>query len=189
MKIYQGKSKTVSFARTRVKDTLNYFWGDQRIPEASSRKYLGINSHRDLNWVHQVNYTVPKAWRAFHFIMSVIINGNSNTKSSAYMSLARPILEYGASCWEPYMKGQINALDRVQKKEDKFANQTNDFGRETLAQRRKIARIFSLFKECTGRRVWKTTVYRLKVPSRAGTITVVKLGPGNKELISVNTAL
>ena len=45
------------------------------------------------------------------------------------MSLARPILEGGASYWEPYMKGQINAFDRVQKK-DKFSNHTNDSGWE-----------------------------------------------------------
>ena len=60
--------------------------------------------------------------------MSALINGNSNTKSSAYMTQARPILEYGASSWESYMKGQINASDRVQKKADKYANYTNDSG-------------------------------------------------------------
>jgi len=27
--------------------------------------------------------------------------GNSNTKSLAYMSLVHPILEYGATCWDP----------------------------------------------------------------------------------------
>jgi len=32
------------------------------------------------------------------------------------MSLVRPILEYGAACWDPYSEGQITALDRVQKK-------------------------------------------------------------------------
>jgi hypothetical protein len=96
MKINQGKIKTLSFTRTGVKDPLNYFGGDQRIPEASSCKDLGIILHRDLSWADQVNYTVPKAWKALHFIMSVFINGNSKTKISAYMSLWRPILEYGA---------------------------------------------------------------------------------------------
>jgi len=38
MKINQGKSKAVSFTRARVKDPLNYFLGDQRIPEQSSCK-------------------------------------------------------------------------------------------------------------------------------------------------------
>jgi len=41
------------------------------------------------------------------------------------MSLVRPILEYGAACWDPYREGQISALDRVQKKAAKFAHYTN----------------------------------------------------------------
>ena len=41
---------------------------------------------------------------------------NSKKKSLAYMSLVRPILEYGTSFWDPYREGQIHALDRVQKK-------------------------------------------------------------------------
>jgi len=32
------------------------------------------------------------------------------------MSLVRPILEYGAACWDPYSEGEISALDSVQKK-------------------------------------------------------------------------
>ena len=28
----------------------------------------------------------------------------------------RPILEYGAACWDPYGEGQIKALERVQRK-------------------------------------------------------------------------
>ena len=59
MRINRGKSKAVSFRRAQVKATLNYFWGDQRIPEASSYKYLGIILHGGAD---QVNYTVQKAW-------------------------------------------------------------------------------------------------------------------------------
>jgi hypothetical protein len=67
--------------------------------------------------------------------MRILKKGNSNTKSLAYMSLVRPILEYGAACWDPYREGQIIALDRVQQKAAKFANYTTDSNWETLAQR------------------------------------------------------
>ena len=62
------------------------------------------------------------AWKALHFTMRILKKGNSNTKRLAYMSLVRPILEYGAVCWDPYREGQITALDRVQKKAAKFAH-------------------------------------------------------------------
>jgi hypothetical protein len=49
MKINPGKSKAVGFTRARVKDRLNYYFflgGGQRIPEASSCKYLGTITQR-----------------------------------------------------------------------------------------------------------------------------------------------
>ena len=111
-----GKSKSMSFTRTRVKDPLNYSFKDQRIPEASCCKYLGIIIRSDLSWADQVNCTVQKAWKALHFIMPILKKGNKNTKSLAYTSLVRPILEYGAACWDPYRECRINAFDGVQKK-------------------------------------------------------------------------
>jgi hypothetical protein len=42
MKMNPNESKALSFTRARVKDRLNYSLGDQKIPEASCCKYLGI---------------------------------------------------------------------------------------------------------------------------------------------------
>ena len=89
---------------------------------------------------------MKKAWKALHFTMRILKKGNSNTKSLAYMSLVRPILEYGAACWDPYREGQISALDRVQKKAAKFAHHTSNLNWETLASHRKLSRICALFK-------------------------------------------
>ena len=76
----------------------------------------------------------------------------------------RPILEYGAVCWGPYREGQVSDLNRVQKRADKFVNNKNKSGWETLAQRRLIARICALFKAYTGGRVWKAIGDRLLKP-------------------------
>jgi hypothetical protein len=56
MKIHAGKSETVSFTKSRVKDSIRYYFGDQLIPEASNFKYLGIITRSDLNWANHVNY-------------------------------------------------------------------------------------------------------------------------------------
>jgi len=109
MKIYPRKSKAVRYTRARIKNPLGYFLGDQKIPEASSCKYLGIIIRSDLNWVDQVNCLVQKAWMVFHFVMLDLKKGNRNTKSLAYTPLVRPVLEYGVACWDP-CRGQINML-------------------------------------------------------------------------------
>ena len=69
-------------------------------------------------------------------------------------ALVRPILEYGAVCWDPY-RGQVGALNRVQKRAAKFANNIDESGWETIALWRLIARICDLFKAYTGGRAWK----------------------------------
>jgi hypothetical protein len=76
----------------------------------------------------------------------------------------RPILEYGAACWDPYRKGQINSLDRVQNMAAKFAHYRNYSNWETLTERRKIARICGLFKAYTGERAWEAIGDRLQSP-------------------------
>jgi len=61
MKMNPGKSKAVSFTKSRVKERIRRYFGDQLIPVASRFKYLGIITRRDLNWAHDVSYTLPKA--------------------------------------------------------------------------------------------------------------------------------
>jgi hypothetical protein len=108
---------------------------------------------------------VKKAWKALNFIMRILKNGNSSTKSLAYMTLVRTILEYGAAYWDPYREGQIHALDRVQKKAAKFAYHRNESNWETLSQCRKISRICALFKAYSGERAWKAIGERLQQPN------------------------
>ena len=86
--------------------------------------------------------------------MRIHKQGHNNMKILAYTVLVRPILEYGAVCWGPHKEGQVTALNRVQKRADKFANNVNESGWETLAQRRLIARICALFNSYSGRRAW-----------------------------------
>jgi hypothetical protein len=164
MEINPTESKAISFARGRGEEPLNYSLRDTVTPEASSCKYLGIILLGDLSWADQVNYAVKKAWKALHFTVRILKNRNSNTKSLAYTSLVRPIREYGAACWDPYREGQINALDQMQKKAAKFAHHTNVSNWETLAQRRKISRIYLPFKVYTGERAWKAISDRSRSP-------------------------
>jgi hypothetical protein len=80
------------------------------------------------------------------------------------MSIVRPILEYGAACWDPCREGQITALDRVQKKATKLTHHTNISNWETLASRGKLSRICALFKPYSRERAWKAIGDRLQRP-------------------------
>jgi hypothetical protein len=134
-----------------VRERIKYYFGDHLISEANSFKYLGIIIRSDLNRADHVNYTLRKSWKALHFVMCIVKKGNNNTKHLAYTALVRPILEYGAVCWDPY-RGQITASNRVQRRAAKFANNADQTGWETLAERRMVSRLCALFKAYTGKR-------------------------------------
>jgi hypothetical protein len=118
IRINPGKSKSVSFAKARVRARIKYYFGNQLILVANSFKYLGIIIRSNLNWADHVNYTSRKAWKA-HFVMRILKKGNSNTKLLVYMALVRAKLEYEAVCWDPYREGQVSTLNRSQKRASK----------------------------------------------------------------------
>ena len=165
MKINPNKNKALSFTRARLKDPLNYSLGDQKIPEASCCKYLGVIIRSDLSRADQVTYMVQEAWRVLHFVTRIVKKGNNNTKSLAYTSLVRPIIEHGAACWDPYKECQISALDNVQNKAAIFAHHSGGSEWESMAQRRKIAHMCALDKAYTGEMARKAIGVRLQAPS------------------------
>jgi hypothetical protein len=103
--------------------------------------------------------------------MRILKRGNKNTKHLVYTALVRPILENGAVCWDPYREGQIGALHRVRRRAAKFANNADQTGWESLAERRMVSRLCVLFKAYTGRRASEAVGDRLLGPfclSRGG---------------------
>ena len=145
MKINPGKSKAVRFTKATVKNPLGYSLCNQNI-----RKRAVLNNRNNLTKRFKMGgpskLHSAKSLKALHFVMCVLKKGNRNTKSLTYMSLVRPVLEYGSACWNRCREGQINALYRVQKTAAQFTKHMKDSDWETMAQRRTIARLCALFK-------------------------------------------
>jgi len=108
--------------------------------------------------VEHVNYRAQKAWKALHFAMFVLKNGNWNTNRLAYTSLLHPILEHWAAWWVPCREGQLHALDRVQKEAAQFTNHTNNSDWDNWPQCRTIARLCVHLKRTVGKGLGKLYV-------------------------------
>jgi hypothetical protein len=46
--------------------------------------------------------------------MCVLKKGHNNMKRLAHTALVRPIMDYGAVCWDRYGEGRVSALNWVQ---------------------------------------------------------------------------
>jgi len=85
----------------------------------------------------------------------------SNKKSIHFLKIWKIFyFKSGAKCF----KLGLSALNLVQKRAAKFANNINELGWETSAQRRLIAWICALFTAYTGRQAWKVIGNRLLKP-------------------------
>jgi hypothetical protein len=84
----------------RYYDAERIVFADELLPVASSLNYLGIIIDNDLILADHGNYALRKVWKALHFIMRLLKNGNNNTKNLAYTALVRAVVECGTVCWD-----------------------------------------------------------------------------------------
>ncbi|KAJ4426821.1 hypothetical protein ANN_26620 [Periplaneta americana] len=157
MKINYLKSKAISFTRKRNKIVASYTLGCETIPEVNKCKYLGITFSSDLGWGEHVTDTAGKAWRALHFVMRVLRKGSDKSKEIAYKSLVRPVMEYGAACWDPYRLEHIKTLEKIKKRALKCCRKNSPFKWDTLTDRRTRIRLCALFKTYRGEHAWRET--------------------------------
>ncbi|KAJ4435325.1 hypothetical protein ANN_17935 [Periplaneta americana] len=121
--------------------------------------------HSDLGWGEHVTHTAGKAWRALHFVMRVLRKGSDKSKEIAYKSLVRPVMEYGAACWDPCRLEHIKTLEKIQKRALKCCRKNSPLKWDTLTDRRTRIRLCALFKTYRGEPVWREIKNRLQPPN------------------------
>ncbi|KAJ4426317.1 hypothetical protein ANN_27131 [Periplaneta americana] len=117
-----------------------------------------------------------RAWRALHFIMRILRKASPKSREIAYLTLVRPLMEYGTTCWDPYRIYQINSLERIQYRAAKFVKGKREDGNdtikelkwETLENRRRKTRITSLYRAHLGHKAWVDITARLEKPTYYG---------------------
>ena len=84
-------------------------------------KDLGIMVSSDLSWSEQVNVNVNEANKLLGLVHRTVGSSNPSAFSMLYKSLMRPVLEYAAPEWNPYLVQDVLALERVQRRASRLA--------------------------------------------------------------------
>ena len=111
----------MSFFR-RPKNISFYSIIGSRLEFVNSFVELGILMDPKLNFINHTNATISKARSSLGFVKRWCKKFNDPfTTETLFVSLVRPVLEFGYVIWTPYYESHVRHLESVQKQFSLFA--------------------------------------------------------------------
>ena len=93
-----------------------------RVPleESSCERDLGVHISSDLRWKIHIDMIASKANRVLGMLVKTFTSRDTYLWKLLYVSLVRPHLEFASSVWNPYLKGDIDTLEKIQMRASKI---------------------------------------------------------------------
>ena len=79
-----------------------------------SAKYLGIRIHKSLRFSEHINATAKKCSQRFGFLQRTLRQCPQELRELAFSSLVKSCAEYGAVVWDPFLKKDKKAMEKIQ---------------------------------------------------------------------------
>ena len=158
MEFHPGKCQHIRITNKRNIIQSKYYIHGICIEETESAKYLGIVIDSSLKWKKQYHEISKKANSVLALLYRNFSKCSTDIKNKCFKTLVRPRLEYGCQVWYPGYVGDIDFLEKIQKRGARFA--TGNFkmeqgeskknlvslGWETLEERRLKNKITTFHK-------------------------------------------
>ena len=109
-----------------IRNKLNYLFyslDNSILKNVTSNPYLGLEISQDLKWHTHINNITIKASRIIGFLQRNLQHCPLECRRTAYLSLVRSKLEYGATVWDSQYKNDIEKLERIQHRAARFIKQ------------------------------------------------------------------
>ena len=120
MRFNAAKCNIMRVSWTRDPKLFNYSLTGQVLEEVMDAKYLGVTLSNDLEWSKQIATMTNKANSKLSFLRRNLKGCPEKLKQTAYFSLIRSFMEYGATIWDPYQKHNSDKIERVQRQAARF---------------------------------------------------------------------
>ena len=157
MEFNADKCFVLNISKKRQPKLNEYYLKNTLLQTVDSTTYLGVEISKDLKWSRHIDKTVKKANKSLGFIRRNIKTNNTNTKTLAYQTLVRPILEYACQVWDPHLACEISKLESVQRRAARYVtnrfhntssvtNMLHELKWDSLQQRRCKSRLTMLYK-------------------------------------------
>ena len=120
MRFNAAKCNIMRVSRTRDPKLFNYSVTGQVPEEVMDAKYLGVTLSNDLEWSKHIATMTNKANSKLSFSRRNLKGCPEKLKQTAYFSLIRSFMEYGATVWDPYQNYNSDKVERVQRRAARF---------------------------------------------------------------------
>jgi hypothetical protein len=136
-----------------------YKLGDSELKQSVKERDLGIIVDSSMKWSEQCSVAVKNANSTLGIIRRHIKSRKKNIIVKLYKTLVRPKLEYCVQAWCPYLKKDIDNIERVQHRATKligeyaglsYNNRLDRVGLITLEKRRLRGDLIQVFKLIKG---------------------------------------
>ena len=101
MRFQPVKRNMMQLTKKRNKIQASYTLEAIVLENFESIKDLGVKITRDLKWNSHIRNVCSKANRTLGFLRRNLFSCPQDVKEAAYKSMARPILEYESTVWDP----------------------------------------------------------------------------------------
>ena len=125
MSFNADKCHLLKITRHRTNIETSYHIEGKKLSKVPNHPYLGIELTSDLTWIIHISNITGKVNKILNLLRRHLYNCSIEVKSRAFTSLVRPHLEYASSVWDPYLKQDINQLEKVQRKGARFVYMGN----------------------------------------------------------------
>ena len=125
-----------------------YLFDNQPLQSVPHIKYLGITIDANLSFNKQVNDVCKKATGTLHMLMRNLKKARTKTRTIAYKTICRPILEYASHSWSPYLSKHVNQLESINRKAFRWSYKKRKFDNISDLMYRVGWHPLSLRREC-----------------------------------------
>jgi hypothetical protein len=101
--------------------------GASQIPHDNTVKYLGLHISSNLKWKVHITKITAKANRSLGMIKRCLRFAPAKTKTTAFNTIVRPILEYATQAWSPHNIGLDKTVDKVQRNAVRWIHHLHKF--------------------------------------------------------------
>ena len=154
-----NKEKCLVLHVGKLNKHFNYKLGDKELKSSVNERDLGIIVDNNMKFSEQCNVATKNANSILGLIRRTIQNKSKNIILQLYKGLVRPKLEYCVQAWRPFLKGDIEKLEKVQRRATKmieeckgliYADRLAATGLISLEDRRTRGDLIEAFKMTKG---------------------------------------